>query len=108
VLTISLARDYIRGGKHRGCCVGPGAVFSTTATGIEHARTFRSAGGKNSFADLINVGVPSAVRHSFCSQNACADGSNPSAGLIDVSGTLYGTTEYSGAHGDGTVFALTP
>lgn len=32
-----------------------------------------------------------------------------SAGLIDVSGTLYGTTVSVGAgYDDGTVFALTP
>jgi uncharacterized repeat protein (TIGR03803 family) len=63
---------------------GAGTVFSITTSGMEK------------------------LLYSFCSQNACADGSNPSAGLIDVSGTLYGTTEYSCAHGDGTAFALTP
>jgi len=35
------------------------------------------------------------------------DGQNPGARLIDVSGTLYGTTEYGGAYGSGTLFALT-
>ena len=35
--------------------------------------------------------------------------SNPYAGLIfDAAGNLYGTTESGGAHGDGTVFELTP
>jgi len=34
-------------------------------------------------------------------------GKNPSAGLIDVSGTLYGTTSYGGAYGEGTVFSIT-
>ncbi len=33
---------------------------------------------------------------------------SPYAGLIDVKGMLYGTTELGGAHGYGTVFALTP
>ena len=44
------------------------------------------------------------------------DGSNPLAGLIEVNGKLYGTTEAGGANGDcnfnvtgcGTVFELTP
>jgi uncharacterized repeat protein (TIGR03803 family) len=36
------------------------------------------------------------------------DGSNPAAGLIDVGGTLYGTTEFGGAHGYGTVFSIAP
>ena len=36
------------------------------------------------------------------------DGRTPSSGLIDVGGTLYGTTVAGGAHSDGTVFAVTP
>jgi uncharacterized repeat protein (TIGR03803 family) len=35
-----------------------------------------------------------------------ADGSNPAAGLIDVTGTLYGTTSAGGASNNGTVFEL--
>jgi uncharacterized repeat protein (TIGR03803 family) len=37
-----------------------------------------------------------------------ADGANPVAGLINVNGTLYGTTLNGGANGDGTVFSITP
>lgn len=49
------------------------------------------------------------VLHSFCSQSNCADGGTPVAGLIfDGVGNLYGTTWYGGAHGDGTVFEITP
>ena len=36
------------------------------------------------------------------------DGSHPNAGLIDVNGTLYGTTEDGGAKDGGTVFSITP
>ena len=35
-------------------------------------------------------------------------GAEPAANLLDVGGTLYGTTEYGGASGAGTVFSLTP
>jgi len=35
------------------------------------------------------------------------DGATPTAGLLDVKGTLYGTTEYGGT-GAGTVFSITP
>src|SRR5438105_1233774 len=45
------------------------------------------------------------VLHSFGSG---ADGSVPFASVIDVSGTLYGTTFGGGTHGAGTVFALDP
>ncbi|HEX4077387.1 MAG TPA: choice-of-anchor tandem repeat GloVer-containing protein [Rhizomicrobium sp.] len=53
------------------------------------------------------------VLYSFCSQQNCADGENPWGGLIDVNGTLYGTTFTGGANncsgrGCGTVFSLDP
>jgi len=36
------------------------------------------------------------------------DGANPVADLIDVGGTLYGTTVGGGSDGSGTVFSITP
>jgi uncharacterized repeat protein (TIGR03803 family) len=45
------------------------------------------------------------VLHSF---GAASDGALPQAGLVDVDGTLYGTTIYGGAHDEGTVFSLKP
>ena len=35
------------------------------------------------------------------------DGAGPEAGLIDVNGTLYGTTSQGGASNDGTIFDIT-
>jgi uncharacterized repeat protein (TIGR03803 family) len=50
--------------------------------------------------------------YSFCSQQNCADGEEPPAGLVDVDGTLYGTTQYGGisgcTQGCGVVFSLAP
>jgi uncharacterized repeat protein (TIGR03803 family) len=46
------------------------------------------------------------VLHSF--QGGPSDGAYPYAGLIDVGGTLYGTTFEGGASGHGTVFKVTP
>jgi uncharacterized repeat protein (TIGR03803 family) len=48
------------------------------------------------------------VLYSFCSNQNCTDGARPTASLIDVSGTLYGTTGLGGIYngGSGTVFAL--
>jgi uncharacterized repeat protein (TIGR03803 family) len=55
------------------------------------------------------------VVYSFCSQQNCTDGESPFAGLINVKGTLYGTTYAGGANyegcggeGCGTVFSLDP
>ena len=42
--------------------------------------------------------------HSFGSGS---DGGHPSASLLNVSGTLYGTTSLGGAYGKGTVFSMT-
>ena len=44
------------------------------------------------------------VLHSF---GGSGDGMNPYAGLIDVKGTLYGTTVKGGANNAGTVFEIT-
>jgi uncharacterized repeat protein (TIGR03803 family) len=39
--------------------------------------------------------------------NAAANGLNPNAGLWDINGELFGTTESGGANGQGTVFSVT-
>ena len=49
------------------------------------------------------------VLYSFCSQGSggnCLDGELPEASLIEVNGTLYGTTAWGGSGGDGTVFSI--
>src|SRR5690242_6817477 len=53
------------------------------------------------------------VVYSFCGKKNCADGDEPLAGLINVNGTLYGTTEWGGTHckwdqplGCGTIFSV--
>ena len=49
-----------------------------------------------------------AVIHAFCSRKTPTDGCAPSSGLLDVNGTLYGTTFLGGAYGQGTVYSLDP
>jgi uncharacterized repeat protein (TIGR03803 family) len=63
--------------------------------------------GSTVFSLDPNTGKETAV-YSFCSQKKCADGTLPKAGLVDVKGTLYGTTGLGGAYGGGTVFSLDP
>ena len=63
---------------------GSGTVFKITPSGV--------------FTTLYN----------FCSQPACSDGFNPSAGLIQAAdGNFYGTTYENGVPG-GTAFKITP
>ena len=64
-------------------------------------------GGGTVFALDPDTGAEK-VLYSFCGQRNCTDGKYPYASLIDVNDTLYGTTFYGGATGDGTVFALDP
>ncbi|MGB8907342.1 MAG: choice-of-anchor tandem repeat GloVer-containing protein [Candidatus Cybelea sp.] len=71
------------GGTSCGGTVGCGTVFSITTSGTEK------------------------VLHRFSLSDG-ADATSPLAGLVDVSGTLYGTTFAGGSNGNGTVFALKP
>jgi uncharacterized repeat protein (TIGR03803 family) len=63
-----------------GCCLSYGTVFKITTSGKER------------------------VLYSF---KGAPDGEYPAAGLTNVNGALYGTTEEGGASGDGTVFKVT-
>jgi uncharacterized repeat protein (TIGR03803 family) len=70
-------------------------------------------GGAYGYGTVFKVdpktGAESVV-YSFCSGGGtCADGAYPWAGsLINVSGTLYGTTSSGGKIGVGTVFKIVP
>ncbi|MFY9718278.1 MAG: choice-of-anchor tandem repeat GloVer-containing protein [Candidatus Cybelea sp.] len=119
------------GGPCHGRCFG-GTLFAITTSGGEtvlHSFEVGSKDGKNSRAGLIDVtgtlygttihgGSAScycgtvfkvtlsgreAVLYSFAGE---PDGSGPDAGLLNVNGTLYGTTFYGGTAGEGTVFAI--
>jgi uncharacterized repeat protein (TIGR03803 family) len=61
--------------------IGYGTIFKVTTSGLE------------------------TILHHF---KGGADGANPEAGLVEVNGTLYGTTYAGGKSQCGTVFSLTP
>jgi uncharacterized repeat protein (TIGR03803 family) len=140
-----LARLIVRNGTlygttfDRGECGqgdgGCGTVFSITPSGQETVlhEFAGSPDGRKPEARLLNVNgtlygttsyggaynsvsyggtvfsvTPSGkekVLHSFGNG---ADGALLVGGLIDVKGTLYGTTWFGGAHNAGTVFSITP
>jgi len=86
-----------------------GTLYGTTA-----------AGGTYGYGTVFALDPKSGeenVLYSFCGQQNCADGANPTASLTDMNGTLYGTTFDGGANtnmkcnggmGCGTIFALDP
>jgi uncharacterized repeat protein (TIGR03803 family) len=53
-------------------------------------------------------GPPLEILYSFCSLSDCADGYNPTAGLVLADGNFYGITGQGGANDGGTVFEITP
>ena len=73
-----------------------GTLYGTTETG--------GASGRGTVFALDPVTGAERVVHSFA--GGTADGSSPEAGLVDVGGTLYGTTQSGGKHGSGTIYSL--
>jgi uncharacterized repeat protein (TIGR03803 family) len=67
-----------------------------------------SNGGDNGFGSIFKI-TPHGdltILYSFCAQTAnCPQGRSPAAGLMqDTNGNFYGTTQYSGAYHQGTVY----
>jgi uncharacterized repeat protein (TIGR03803 family) len=89
-----------------------GTLYGTTyAGGISTTCPVNAEVGCGTVFSLNPTTGAETVLYSFCSQGGgnCTDGEVPQAGLIDVGGTLYGTTSAGGANCDcGTVFKITP
>jgi len=75
-------------------------LYGTTVSGGSSTSCGEGCGTLFSFNP--NTGAQT-VLHSF---GTYPDGQNPQADLIDVNGTLYGTTYAGGSYGYGTVFSL--
>lgn len=85
-----------------------GSLYGTTAYGggANQGTVFKLTPSKSGYRETL--------LYSFCQAASCADGANPTAGVIfDKNGALYGTTSGGGRTGCryaecGTVFKLTP
>jgi phospholipase C len=86
-----------------------GTFYGTTQFG--GTRTRLCTNGCGTVFRIEADGTSESVVHAFTGK---PDGAQPVAGLVDVGGTLYGTTQYGGARtpfcaiGCGTVFKLDP
>jgi uncharacterized repeat protein (TIGR03803 family) len=81
-----------------------------TANGKFYGTTFR--GGSSADGTVFEI-TPKGILTTlfvFCTDNNCADGAWPEAGLVQATdGNFYGTTTQGGlVFGDGTVFRITP
>jgi uncharacterized repeat protein (TIGR03803 family) len=85
-----LSGDTLYGTAQGGGSSGNGTVFAvnTDGTGFTNLHSF-ALGAKDSHLSYTN-----------------SDGASPTAGLISSGNTLYGTAEYGGSSGKGTVFAV--
>jgi uncharacterized repeat protein (TIGR03803 family) len=82
-----------------------GTLYGTTFYGGAYGGSSCSPLGGCGTVFSITPSGTETVLHSFGSSG---DGKEPQADLIDVNGTLYGTTVYGGTYGRGTVFSITP
>jgi uncharacterized repeat protein (TIGR03803 family) len=85
----------------------PGAPPLQASNGNLYGTTYD--GGANSQGTLFELTTGGALTtiYSFCSLTNCADGSHPSAKLVQASrGDFYGTTSGGGANGAGTIFKV--
>jgi uncharacterized repeat protein (TIGR03803 family) len=83
-------RNFFYGTTQRGGANRNGTIFEMTPSGIEMDLYVFSAEGTN---------VPGSN----------ADGMNPTGALAQgTNGIFYGTTQYGGANGTGTIFQMTP
>lgn len=91
------------GGHPAAGLINVGGTFygTTKAGGIDHGR--HGDDGKGTVFSVTPDGVET-VLHRFTGN---PDGEWPYASLINVGGTLYGTTSAGGANGAGTVFSIT-
>jgi uncharacterized repeat protein (TIGR03803 family) len=88
----------------------PAAPLVQAADGNLYGTT--GGGGANGVGGTVFEITPAGnltTLYSFCSQVNCTDGAGSTSGLVQATnGNFYGTAQYGGANGYGTVFEITP
>jgi uncharacterized repeat protein (TIGR03803 family) len=93
----------------RGTARKDGAFPNAPLTDVSGTLYGTTVGGGRVARGTVYSITPSGaekVLHSFTGPPG--DGIGPAAGLVNVKGTLYGTTTAGGANGDGTLYSITP
>ena len=65
-------------------------------------------GGKKGYGTIFSFDLAQGTEKDVYSFRGVGDGQHPVAAMVDVGGTLYGTTSEGGFIGGGTVFSYTP
>lgn len=79
-----------------------GTLYGTTTMGHGTAKQFCSCG------TVYSITTAGAYNTVYAFHRAKKDGAAPESSLIDVNGTLYGTTINGGSQNYGTVYSVTP
>jgi len=86
----------------------PGAMLAQGADGDIYGTTAAGGTTKSGTAFQWTLGGTLQTIYTFCSQPACADGSNPQAGLVTApDGSFYGAASGGGVNGGGALYDLT-
>jgi uncharacterized repeat protein (TIGR03803 family) len=89
---------------------GPAGLVQGTS-GDLYGTTGAGGAGANADGTIFKI-TPSGrltTLYTFCSQGGCTNGYSPRAGLAQArNGDFYGSTDYGGTHGPGTIFKITP
>ncbi|HKO20787.1 MAG TPA: choice-of-anchor tandem repeat GloVer-containing protein [Acidobacteriaceae bacterium] len=88
-----------------------GTLYGVTTSGgtADGGRCYNDLGGCGTIFSLTPASTKPNVLHSFCAEaqdTSCASGAVPVGKLLSLNGSLYGTTEFGGAFGEGTIFQI--
>lgn len=81
-----------------------GILYGTTGLGGNNYADCSQGGCGTVFSIDPTTGTETVI-YAFCSQQNCADGSDP-VGVVAVGGKLFGATEMNGAYSGGTLFSI--
>jgi uncharacterized repeat protein (TIGR03803 family) len=87
----------------------PNGAYPTDALVDLNGKLYGTAGFGGEHGDGVVFSITKSGKETvvYSFKGSPSDGTDPSAPLIDVNGTLYGSTSYGGRYGGGTVFAIT-
>jgi uncharacterized repeat protein (TIGR03803 family) len=98
--TLTSLQSFLSGGPKAGLVQATdGNFYGTTYYGGT------SAGGQ--IFEMTAEGTLASL-YNFCPKLPCTDGFAPSGLVLATDGNFYGTTQYGGTNGSGTVFKMTP